>query len=310
MNNKNLWFKNLQIYTFTEEFDFSISGVEAALREHTFKPCAKMLPLSTGWEAPIGDSDDAPLIHSVNGVYLLSLRIESKILPAAVIKEQLQKKVAEIEDAHSRKLSSKEKLQLRDDVYCSLLPQAFSKSEYINAMIDTNKKLLIIDASSKNKAEDFISFLRKTLDGLPVESVNVAEPSSLMTEWMRCGSLPKNFIFGRSCILKNVDEMGVVRCDKQDILSSEVKEFFKIGAQVKQLTLSWSERLEFTLCDDFSIKQVKYDDSVQDVPFYSEPCAAEQKLDASFFIVSQTVTEFVQELLTVFSGYKKGEING
>lgn len=302
MNNKNLWFKNLQIYKFTEEFDFNIDRLEVALRVTTFKPCAKILPMSVGWVAPIGDSDDAPLIHSVNGVYLMSLRIESKILPAAVIKERLQGKVAEIEDAHGRKVSSKEKLQLRDDIYASLLPQAFSKSEYINAMIDTNKKLLIIDASSKNKVEDFISFLRKTLGSLPVSPFDAMPPSLFMTDWLKHDRLPYSLSFGQACVLKNVDESGIVRCDKQDILSSNVTAFIDSKAQVKQLQLNWDDHLQFTLCDDFSIKQVKYMDAVQDLVSDIHAETKEQQADASFFIMSQTVTKFVQELMSIFKG--------
>jgi recombination associated protein RdgC len=296
----NLWFKNLQIYKFNEDFDFSIENLEAALREYPYKPCLKILPGTAGWVAPIGDSDNAPLIHAANGVYLLSLRVEKKLLPASVVKEHLQIKLAEIEESHGRKLSSKEKLQLRDDVYCTLLPQAFTKNEYINAMIDSVNKLLIIDAASRNKAEDFIMLLRKTIGSVPVALPETASPSIIMTNWLKHDELPKNLGFGNNCVLKNVDEIGVVRCDKQDILSDKVTAFLDSGAQVKQLQLYWKEHLQFTLKDNLSIAQIKYTDAVQDLAAEIHTDTEEQQQDASFFIMSQTVVEFVRSILGLF----------
>ena len=165
-----MWFKHLQLYQFVEDFDFNLEIMEEQLRAFSFKPCASILPMSVGWQAPIGDNDASPLIHSANGVHLLSLRIEEKILPSTVIRDQLQEKVTELQTEQNRKLSSKEKATLKDDIYSSLLPRAFSKNSTILAMFLPKEQQLIIDCSSRNKAEEFISFLRKLVACLSRQS--------------------------------------------------------------------------------------------------------------------------------------------
>jgi DNA recombination-dependent growth factor C len=72
------------------------------------------------------------------------------------------------------------------------------------------------------------------------------------------------------------------------------------------------EHMEFNLRDDFSVVQIKYTDAVQDLALDIHTETAEQQLDASFFIMSQTVTEFVKDLLEVFNAkgvVKSGEKN-
>lgn len=296
-----MWFKNLQLYQFIEDFDFNLENLEQQLQAFRFKPCASILPMSVGWQAPIGENESAPLIHSVNGIYLLALRIEEKILPNSVIRDQLQEKVTQMQTEQNRKLSSKERATLKDDIYSSLLPRAFSRNSIILAMIDPEQQQLIIDCSSRSKAEDFISFLRKATGSLPVAGVETMNPSLLMTKWLKTQKSPKHFEIAESCLLYDSKVNGAtIRCSKQDLLSENIQAFIKDGMEVNQLQLQWKQHLSFTLRDDFSITQIKYTDAVQELAADINTETAEQQLDASFFIMSQTITEFLTELLPLF----------
>jgi recombination associated protein RdgC len=296
-----MWFKNLQVYQFIEEFDFNIEQLEAALQNYKFKPCASILPMSSGWQAPIGVGEDAPLIHVANGIYLLSLRIEEKILPSTVIRDQLQEQVLTLQEEQGRKLSSKEKLALKEDIYSNLLPRAFSKNSTILAMIDPKNQYIMIDCSSKSKAEDFITFLRKSLGSLPVAAVETVNPTLLMTKWLKSQKTPRHFELVESCTLYDPKLVGAtVRCNKQDLLSPNIQAFLQDGLQVNQLQLQWKDHLQFTLKEDFSITQIKYTDAVQDLAADIHTETAEQQQDASFFIMSQTINEFLADLLHVF----------
>lgn len=296
-----MWFKHLQLYQFIEDFDFNLENLEPQLQSLSFKPCASILPMSVGWQAPVGQSETAPLIHSANGIYLIALRIEEKILPNTVIRDQLQEKVSEIQTEQNRKLSSKEKASLKDDIYSSLLPRAFSKNSIILAMIDPKQKQLMIDTSSRGKAEEFITFLRKSVGSLPVAPLETANPSLIMTKWLKTQQSPKQFEIAESCLLHDSKVDGAtIRCSKQDLLSENIQAFIKDGMEVNQLQLQWKQHLTFTLRDDFSITQIKYTDAVQDLAADIHTETAEQQLDASFFIMSQTIGEFLAELLPLF----------
>jgi recombination associated protein RdgC len=296
-----MWFKNLQIYQFTKAFSISANDLETALQQQSFRPCASILPSSIGWTAPIGYVDDAPLVHQANGMILIALNIEEKILPAAVINEQLGLKVEKLQDEQDRKLSSKEKMALKDEVYADLLPRAFSKSQKMYALLDLEKQLLLIDTASRNKAEDFIVFLRKTLDSLPVAVPETVAPGMLMTKWLKAQRAPQNFEIADACVLydSKVDG-GTIRCTKQDLLSPNITAFMQEGMEVVQLQLLWKEHLRFVLRDDFSITSLKFTDAIHDLAKDIHTENAQQEMDANFVIMCQTLNEFLEQLFSLF----------
>ena len=126
-------------------------------------------------------------------------------------------------------------------------------------------------------------------------------PSLLMTKWLKTQKSPKHFEIAESCLLYDSKVNGAtIRCNKQDLLSENIQAFIKDGMEVNQLQLQWKQHLGFTLRDDFSITQIKYTDAVQELAEDIHTETVEQQLDASFFIMSQTITEFLSELLPLF----------
>lgn len=296
-----MWFKNFQLFHIDDTFETSVEELETRMQEMAFRPCASILPMSIGWVAPIGQQEDSPLIHQVDGLMLIALNIEDKILPNVVIKEALVSRVEELEQEQARKLSSKEKLALKDDIYATLLPKAFSKNQRIYAILDLAKRRLIIDTASRNKAEDFIAFLRKTLDSFPTALPDIIHPSALMTKWLKAAQLPKNLEFADACVLydSKVDG-GTVRCSKHDLLSPNIIAFLNDGMEVIQLQMQWKEHLRFQLRDDFSMTSVKFSDQVQDLVRDIHTETPEQEMDANFVIMSKTINEFLDEFIPLF----------
>ena len=152
-----MWFKNLYFFAFTRPFDCSEADLEKQLSENLFTPCASTEQSHFGWVNALGKHGDSP-VHSVNGNYLLCARKEEKILPAPVIKDMLEQKVAQLEAEQSRGATKKEKEQFKEDIIFELLPRAFSRFSdtraYINAV---HIHIIVVDTSSRGKAEDFSS---------------------------------------------------------------------------------------------------------------------------------------------------------
>ena len=59
---------------------------------------------------------------------MICARKEERILPSAVINEQLAEKVEEIEQAEARPVGRKERQQLKEELTTTLLPLAFTRS--------------------------------------------------------------------------------------------------------------------------------------------------------------------------------------
>ena len=103
-----MWFKNLQVYRFTRPFELTDEQLENQLEACAFTPCGSQDISRFGWTRPFGKLGHT-LIHAANGQILLCARREDKILPTAVIKEQLAEKVGAIEFEQGRTLKKKEK---------------------------------------------------------------------------------------------------------------------------------------------------------------------------------------------------------
>lgn len=296
-----MWFKNLQIYQFDDEFTLDPTEWEDALRQAIFRPCASIMPMSIGWHAPLGHSEEAPLVHLAQGFGLIRLEIEEKILPSTVVNEQLQQRVTELQESQQRKISSKEKMALKEDIYATLLPRAFTRHKKLHALIDIAHKRLIIDTSNRGKAEEFITFLRKTLGSLPVKLIETIDVGYALTQWLKTRQIPVNFHLVDTCVMQDAKVDGpIIRCSNQDLLSPNIAAFIKDGLQIKQLELQWKEHLTFNLHHDFSVTGIKFFDIIHDLVRDIHTESPEQEFDANFVIMTQTLVSFIDEVLSLF----------
>ena len=298
-----MWFKNLRAYRLTTPFDLSPEQLGEQLGQRSFQPCAKSQALSLGWVPPLGDDTQA-LVHAAAGRLLLKLKREEKLLPATVVREQLEEKVAVIESEQGRKVYRKEKLTLKDEIVQDCLPRAFSRSSSIFAYIDTRANWIFVDAASAGKAEELLNLLRECIGSFPVllPQVNNA-PAATMTGWLVHRNLPDDFVLGEECELREPgEEGGVVRCRGVDLLSEEVETHLHAGKQVARLALAWDERLSLVLAEDLCLRRLKFADELmkenEDIPEADNAA----RLDADFALMSEAVTGLQERILALFGG--------
>lgn len=293
-----MWFSNLYFFKFTKAFDSSQEDLEKALGELKFTPCGTLDMSKTGWTSALGHNTPA-FVHANGSNLLMRLKKEEKILPSSVIKDLMEEKIAAIEKAESRPVKKKEKDQIKEDIIHSLLPQAFTKSSFVTGYIDVANDLLIINTSSKGKADDFMALLRKAIGTLPVEPIRKdGTIEVLLTHWLK-NDLPKEFHLEMEAELKYPEEGGaVVKLKQQDLTADEVTRHLESGKQVTKLALLWQDRLTFILADDISCKRVKFTDIVKeqndDIPKEDQL----SKLDADFTLMAAEFAEFLPYLIS------------
>ncbi|NOQ14949.1 MAG: recombination-associated protein RdgC [Methyloprofundus sp.] len=298
-----MWFKNLAIYRLTEAFTLTPVELEEKLESLRFKPCSSTEEFSYGWSSPLGRGSDQ-LIHQANGFMMLCATKEEKVLPSSVINEMTADKIAEKEEQEARKLSKKERTELKEQIIFELLPRAFSFSKRTFAYIDPKGGWLIVDAASAKKAEELISFLRKNLGSLPLVPVSTKEkPVSTMTQWLLKNEAPADVLIEDECELRAPEESGgIIRCKNHDLAAPEIKNHLDTGKQVIKLAISWSDRLSFIVDENLSIKRLKFLDLIQDQVADIESATAEEQFDVDFTIMSQELSAFLPRLLELFGG--------
>lgn len=285
------WFKNIQLFTIQNPLDYNAETLHEALAKKQFRPCGDYELKTMGWVAPLSDSD--MLTFEANHCILLRLRIQEKILPASVIRDFVNEKVTEIENTELRKVRRKERNEIKEQVTQALLPRALPKNADVTLYVDMQNQWILVDMSSRNKAEDVCSFLRATLGSLPAVSPQFQmSPALTMTQWLKNREIPQPFFLGEDCKLV-ASEGESVTCKQMDLLSAEVQEHLNTGKMVEYLALNWDNRLNLVLDENFSIKRLKFMDIEQE---------AEQNNNdelADFSVMSLEFARLIQSLFEV-----------
>jgi len=297
-----MWFKNLHFFTFTRPFELSEDQLEAHLAEHLFTPCASTEQSHFGWVNALGKHGHST-VHSTNGNFLICARKEEKILPAPVIKDMIEAKIAQLEVEQARSATKKEREQFKEDIIFELLPRAFSRVTDTHAYINAEHNLIVVNSSSRGKAEDILALLRKVIGTLPVTSVSPeTAPDELMTDWLNDKSIGDNFTLGMEAEFHALgDDGAVVRVKNQDLDSAEIKTHLDADKYVVKLALEWDEAMSFILCDDLSIKRLKFFDVLQEQNDDIDSDDVLAKLDADFALMAGEINRLINDLLSEFN---------
>lgn len=303
VENIMLWFKNLMVYRVSRDISLRAEEMEKQLAAFSFTPCGSQDMAKTGWMPPMGSQSDA-LTHTANGQIVICARKEEKILPAPVIKQALESKIAKLEADQGRKLKKTEKDSLKDEVLHSLLPRAFSRFNQTMMWIDTVNDLIMVDCASAKKAEDTLALLRKSLGSLPVVPLTLETPPELtLTEWVRSGSAAQGFQLMDEAELKAMlEDGGVIRCKKQELVSDEIAVHIEAGKVVTKLALDWQQRIQFVMCDDGSIKRLKFADELRDQNEDIDREDVAQRFDADFILMTGELAALIKSLIEGLGG--------
>lgn len=298
-----MWFKNLCAYRFLEPFTLSAEELEEKLAAAPFTPCGSMDMSSRGWVSPMGQ-EGAQLVHSANGIHLLALREESKILPASVIKEVLNQRVAEKEEKELRKIRKREKEQMKEEILFELLPRAFTRSKQSFGFIDAKEGWLVVDAGSWKHAEAFTEYLRDCLGSLPIAPPATHDaPQSVMTAWLADEHLPGDIVLGEEAVFEDPQTEGCeVRCKRQDLGAEEIKAHIKGGKRVRRLAITWADRLSCVLGADYSVKRLKFGDVIKEESGDRSAESFAEQFDADFTLMSLEVRRFLPRLMELYGG--------
>ena len=298
-----LWFKNLMVYRLNRDISLTTDEMEKQLEACAFTPCGSQDMAKTGWVAPLGNNSET-LTHVANGQILLCARKEEKILPSPVVKQALEAKISKLEAEQSRKLKKTEKASLKEEILHSLLPRAFSRFSQTWLWIDTTNNLIMVDSASAKKAEDTLALLRKSLGSLPVVPLTMENPVELtLTEWVRSGDLPAGFALMDEAELKALlEEGGVIRCKKQDLLSDEIANHIEAGKVVTKLALDWQERIQLMLADDGSVKRLKFADALREQNDDIDREDVAGRFDADFSLMTGELAAFIASMIEGLGG--------
>lgn len=299
-----MWFKQVSFYPLNKNKLPELETLAAELTEAEFTPCMGLDWFSEGFSAPVSFSPET--VFPADYTWRIALKKEEKVLPAGVIRDILDEKVAEIQNAEARNVGRKEKQELKEQITDDLLPRAFTRSSRTQAIFDIKHGYLFINNASSAKAEAILTKLREALGGLEARLPNTKQsPSSKMTDWLLQGAAEGGFDLDSDCELKGTGDVApVIKISKQDLTANEVVQHVKNGKTVTQLGLVWREQIAFVLTQDFTLKRIQYLDVLQEEAENHGDDAAALTF-ASQILMVEALSTMLEELAGYLGGWQE-----
>lgn len=299
-----MWFKQVSFFQLTQDKLPEIEVLAEKLQQLEFAPVTGLDWFSEGFAAPFGGSPE--LVFPADFTWSVALKKQEKVLPAGVIRDFLDEKVAQIQENENRNVGRKEKQELKEQITDDLLPRAFTRSSRTMAVCDTRSGLLLVGSGSQNKAENVLAKLREALGGLEARLPNTQmSPAALMTEWLSRGACAGGFELDSDVELKGQGDVApVVKIAKQDLTAEEVVRHLESGKTVTQMGLVWREQLAFVLTQDFTLKRIQYLDVLQEqAESHGDDAAA--LAFASQIIMAESLSTMIAELVACLGGWQE-----
>lgn len=295
-------FKNLTVFRLGDGFAAALEPMEQALAAAPFVPCGPTQMQSEGWVAPRGQPH-APLVESVAGHRLMRYRIETKRVPAAVVKRELQARCAQIEATEGRQPGRREQRDLKEAIVQALLPMAFAQTVDITVWMDVQAGRIALDTTSAKRADAVVTALVRALDGLRVEPLQTAlSPATAMAGWLGADAQdwPAHFAPGRDVELKgDGDSPAVVRFTRHVLDTEEMRRHLAQGKRPTKLALDWDGRVNFVLTDGAQLRRIAFQDGVFEAP---EAEQADRGFDADAAIATGELSSLLDDLIAALGG--------
>ncbi len=302
-----LWFKNLRIYRLTKSFRLTPETLAEKLEGHYFQPCGNLDPVKYGWVAPLG-RHGVELVHAANNFIMISAKRQEKIIPSALIKEELENKIQEIREGEGRFVGRAERQTLKDEIIFSFLPKALAKSTYDFAYIDKQNSFLVVNTSSAKRAEELISALRESIGSLKLVPLSSAKtPAHVMTSWLKQGKISKKIVLGEECELQSAKDGRVISCKKQDLTADEILSHIESGMLVTKVAICWNEAISCIVDDQLAIRRIKYEDAILEKAKEHDVDSMVEQMDIDFSIMTVELTAFINDLGKAFGGISDPE---
>jgi recombination associated protein RdgC len=298
-------FKNLVVYRLSAGWARKAEELEEKLAQQRLQKCGGFEMESRGWVCP---RHEGQYVYQQNRQWLIALGVEQKLLPASVISQAAEERVAALEGMLGHPVGRKQKREIKDKVMAELMPRALSRRRKTYAWIDTANGWLAVDAAGEATAEQFLEALRKTEDDLPVWRLDTQmSPSAAMSRWITAGEADGAFGIDEDLELRAPDTTkATVRYARHPLGGKDILEHIAAGKQPVRLGLTWNDRVSFVLTEQLHVKRVSFLE-ILERESGEEVEDEDERFDIDFALMTGELARLLAELVKALGGEKAAE---
>lgn len=298
-----MWFKNVLLFR-VPATSISPEALAESMNQYATRELFSHEARRASWVPPAGRKSTI-LVHAVQGQFLLSMLRQERILPASVVKDEVEARCEEIEAARGGPVPRALKADIKDLVYQEFLPRAFVRSQRVDIWWDMAEGMIAINTSSRARAEEALDLLRETLGSLKVIPLTPQTlPMRAMTHWLQDPSLRPSWLeIGDSVQLREKGDDGKVTAKHVDLDSDDMQQLLESGRQAAQLSITLNERVSLTLTDDLTLKGLRFSDALlSEANEIDDDGDALVRLETDFILMATALRDVITLLLIGLGG--------
>ena len=293
-------FRNVRFYRLDGAWPESEEALSTGLEQAGFEPCGPLTERSSGWVAIDPDTSDL-LARRVNGADLFRLRSQSRVLPAAVVNEELEVRIEEFRKRMQETPNPREKRRLKAEARDELMPKAMLKSDRIWGYVDLKEKVLGIDTALDSVAERFLRRMQASLDGINIRPLQFMKPVDELLSGIFFDDAPRQFSLGRECRMQDLgDAASKVRWTDFDLSDKSIRDHVANGMRLTHLSIVYDNMMKFVMDENGVLTKLKFVGMDDDTDDHKEPLARQ---DAEFVLITGTLRNLLGDLKKQLGGF-------
>lgn len=269
------------------------------------------------YEPPVGQNptsfgfvklNDEGYVVDIAGGFAFAMRIGDKLVPSSLLRAEVAKRVAEIEDDYGRKIGKKARREITDEVKGELTSRALCRENTVTAFYHTASQTLILNTTSQRVCDIAMTKLVRAVDTFKTTTIHVSVNSGLTTrlkDWLVVDEGEAAFgafePSGRIALASPDKRTLTIKTESLLSNSDALQEALRHGYQVKSMGLT-SRHASFVLNDKFKFSQITYP-----VPEADGVDPDDQTWATQAFIEVSSLVEVVRDLCAMF-GYEEPEL--
>lgn len=291
-------FKHLHLFRTAGDLP-TVAALSAAMEARAFAPCGPTQPSSAGWVPPRGQAN-GPMVEAIGGHWIAALQVETKLLPAQVVKRHTDALADKIEQETGRRPKGKRLREVKEEAVLQLLPQAFTKRAVIRVWIDPKAALVCVDSSSSTKADTVAEALIDCAGRMNLAPLSTkVAPGTFMANLLLGDVHADYFNVDRQCELREpMGDKAVVRYQRQALDTDEVAGHVEAGKLPTKLALIWAGRVSFVLADSGALRGI----TLLDVQERGESTEEVDAFDADVAIATGELSRCIADLIEALGG--------
>lgn len=281
-----MFFRALTMFRFPTSLD--LGELDARLAECALKPVGPLELGSRGFVPPFGQAGGA-MSHRCGGALWVVLGGEDKRLPQSAVNKVLQERLDAIKQREGRMPGGRARKRMLEEVTMSMLPHALVTPLRIDALLDTDRGVIAINASGRKAAEGVVAEIRRALGSFPALPINAeVNPRAVMTGWVAGDPMPDGLALGEDCEIRDAaDSGGKVRCYRVDLGSDEIAQHLEGARQITRLQLVLDGAISFDLDEQLVVRKfTMLDGAIDKLLDGSDRDDVAAELDARFALMA------------------------